>query len=336
MPKRSFVLHDESVNTYGFRMLTSGADLSEFKRNPVMLVNHNDYYLPVGRWENIRVEGTQILADPVFNLKDKRELGGFFLSQMVEDDFIRMASIGAWPPEEVSDDPVLQAPGQTAPTVTRWKAREASIITIGANHNAIAFYDNDGKLVDMNDTSNVLKLFDNPKIQKQMNELNAILNLSDTATQAEQATALRSLISDRDRLKGENVTLKDKVTNLQKAENDKRKAEAVALVDAAVKDGRIDVKTLEGGKTTKDSWISLFDKDFDTAKISLASLPVRKSVKQQIEHGSDAGVELADLKEKSWDEIDRAGKLTLLYDKDYDLYAEKFRAKFNCEPKKAE
>ena len=48
MGKLTFVLHDESVNTYGFRMLTSGANLEEFKKNPVMLLNHDDYSLPIG------------------------------------------------------------------------------------------------------------------------------------------------------------------------------------------------------------------------------------------------------------------------------------------------
>ena len=47
MGKLTFVLHDESVNTYGFRMLTSGANLEEFKKNPVMLLNHDDYSLPM-------------------------------------------------------------------------------------------------------------------------------------------------------------------------------------------------------------------------------------------------------------------------------------------------
>ena len=53
-------------------MLTSGADLSVFKNNPVMLLNHDDWDLPIGRWENIRVEGTQILADAVFDEDDER------------------------------------------------------------------------------------------------------------------------------------------------------------------------------------------------------------------------------------------------------------------------
>lgn len=52
MGKLTFVLHDESVNTYGFRMLTSGANLEEFKKNPVMLLNHDDYLAdwPVGKY----------------------------------------------------------------------------------------------------------------------------------------------------------------------------------------------------------------------------------------------------------------------------------------------
>jgi len=326
---KTFVLHDESLNTYGFRMLTSGADLTEFRKNPVMLVNHNDYYLPVGRWENIRIEGTKILADAVFNLKDKRELGGLFLSQLVEDDFIRMASIGAWPPEEVSTDPVYMLPGQTMSTVLKWKAREASIITIGSNHNAIAFYDQKGELIDMNDTTKVLQLFDNPKFHKTMNELNSILNLSDTASMAEQATAVRNLVNDRDRLKGENVTLTDRINKLTEAEKAKKKADAIALVDTAVKDGRVDAKG-------KESWIKLFDTDFESAKNSLETLPKRQSVAGKIGAGEQGNeVELADLKAKTWEELDKANKLPLLFDKYFELYSDKFEAKFGCKPTKA-
>ena len=67
MKRFTFVLHDETVNTYGIRMLTSGANLEEFRKNPVILLNHKDWELPIGRWENIRIEGTQILADALFD-----------------------------------------------------------------------------------------------------------------------------------------------------------------------------------------------------------------------------------------------------------------------------
>ncbi|MFK1852506.1 hypothetical protein ACIXEI_18455 [Bacteroides fragilis] len=164
MGKLTFVLHDESVNTYGFRMLTSGANLEEFKKNPVMLLNHDDYSLPIGRWENIRVEGGKILADAVFDEGDARAAE---VKRKVENDFIRMASIGAWPPEEKSDAYDLMLPGQTLPTVTRWTVREGSVVTIGANHNALVFYDRESKqIIDLNDKGNLIRLIDhsnNPK-----------------------------------------------------------------------------------------------------------------------------------------------------------------------------
>lgn len=76
MANKTFVLHDETVNTYGFRMLTDGANLAEFRKNPVMLLDHMDWKLPIGRWENIRKEGGKILADAVFDMRDPKRCGG--------------------------------------------------------------------------------------------------------------------------------------------------------------------------------------------------------------------------------------------------------------------
>lgn len=328
---KTFVLHDETVNTYGFRMLTSGADLIEFRKNPVMLLNHNDWSLPIGRWENIRVEGGRILADAVFDLLDKREQGGEAISSKVDRDFLRMASVGAWAPEEVSDDPLYMMPGQTRPTVTRWKVREASIVTIGSNHNALAFYDKEGELVDLSDLSAVIKLIDTaPKFitkNKKMDKLNAILKLADTATDAEREAAVGVILADRDRLKLENSTLTSRIDELNTAEKTKRSAEAIALIDAAVKDGRLDAKG-------KDTFIKLFDADFENAKATLEAIPQRGSVTRQIEAGKEGGnVELADFEKKSWDELDKAGKLVTLKDKFPDLYAQKFETRFGCKPK---
>ena len=41
MKRFTFVLHDETVNTYGFRMLTSGANLEEFRKNPQVEFHYN-------------------------------------------------------------------------------------------------------------------------------------------------------------------------------------------------------------------------------------------------------------------------------------------------------
>ncbi|MFA5689881.1 MAG: HK97 family phage prohead protease [Kiritimatiellales bacterium] len=329
--KKTFVLHDESVNTYGIRLLTSGANLEEFRKNPVMLLNHNDWSMPIGRWENIRVEGGKILADPVF---DDQDVTGREVKGKVERDFIRAASIGAWPPEEVNDDLTLKLEGQTGPTVTKWTLREASIVTIPANHNALVFYDRQtGKPIDLTDAGELIRLFDNPELKfnknkiLKMKELTKILNLADNATESAVAEAVRQVIADRDRLKVENTTLSDRIDAVNKAEKEARKTEATALVDAAIKDGRLDAKA-------KESTLKLFDADHDSAKSLVENLPKRPKVTKQIEQseGADA-VELADLQKKSWSEIDKENKLSLLKEKYPDLYAVKFKDRFGVEVK---
>lgn len=293
-----------------------------------MLLNHNDWSMPIGRWENIRVENGKILADPVF---DEQDPVGREVKRKVEGDFVRMASIGAWPPEEVSDAIELKLPGQQRPTVTRWTVREASIVTIGGNHNALAFYDRQsGQLIDISDNSNVIKLFDkmNNQSNKSMKILAGILNLADTATENDVASAIRLVMSDRDRLKTENTTLQQRIDELNNAARQARTEEAVSLVDQAIKDGRLDAKA-------KESYLKLFDTDFDNAKATLEAIPKRASVAGQIDSAAgQSATEMADLKGKSWEELDKAGKLVTLRDKYPDLYAEKFEVRFGCKPKK--
>lgn len=330
MNKKTFVLHDESVNTYGFRMLTSGANLEEFKKNPVMLLNHNDWSLPIGRWENIRVEGTRILADAVFDEKDTRAVE---VMNKVEGDFIRMASIGAWAPEQVSDAFDLQLPGQIGPTVTRWTVREASIVTIGANHNALAFYDKKGNLVELTDKADwttIPGLKDTPNNNvitnnnNKMGQLTQILKLTDQATESDIVSRVNELIANSDRLQKENETLSAIVKENKEKQKQQEQTEAVALIDAAIKDGRIDAKA-------REQYISLFDKDFSIGKNILAGIAPRQSVTERIQSGA-AQKSVVALKDKSWEELDREGKLMELKDNDPELYKEKFKACFGKEP----
>jgi len=324
---KSVVLHDETINTHGFRMLTSGGDLSEFIKNPVMLLNHDDWSLPIGRWENIRKEGTEILADPVFDLKDDR---GKVVAQKIEDGFLRAASIGAWPPTETSTEPQHMLPGQKHPTVTKWKAREASFTTIGANHNALVFYDAKGEKIDLTDPAQVLKLFDIKnqfKTENKMSVLNAILKLSDTATEQDRIKAINDVLELNVQLKDANAKLQQKITDQEEADKAARKAEAIVLTDAAVLDGRINAPA-------KEQWIKMFDGDFDTTKTILEGLPKRKSVKEMIDQQNREGqTNLSDLQKASWDELDKSGKLVNLRDNHPDLYKEKYKAKFGVEPK---
>lgn len=323
----TFVLHDESVNTYGFRMLTSGANLEEFRKNPVLFLNHKDWELPIGRWENIRIEGTRILADAVFDENDEEAIK---VMKKVETDFVRMASVGAWPPEEVSDAPELKLPGQTMPTVTRWTVREASIVTIGANHNALVMYDRQtGKQIDLTDATSVVRLMDiniHSNTENMNENLKGVLKLQDSATEADIVGAVKTLIANNDRLSEENRVLKEEKAEQERIRMEAQRAEGVALVDAAVKDGRIDA-------AGRNAYLALFDKDFESAKAVLAAIPHRQSVVSQIDAAKgQQQTELADLASKTWDELDRAGRLVELKDKAPELYREKFKARFGTEP----
>jgi hypothetical protein len=158
---KTFICSDESINRYGFRVLTSGIDLSQFKKNPVMLFNHERmswggdvYNGPIGRWDNITVKDGQLLADPIIDANDPK---GSILSSKVENDFIRAASIG-FQIIETSEDPKLMMPGQTRPTVTKCKLVEISLVDIPANTNAISLYDDGGNKIDLKEDEQYSKL----------------------------------------------------------------------------------------------------------------------------------------------------------------------------------
>ena len=337
MKHQTFVLHDDSVNTYRFRMLTSGANLEEFRKNPVMFFVHRDLELPIGRWENIRIEGSRILADAVFDVDDPEAKK---IADKVERGFIRAASIGTWPPEEVSEDPKLMLPGQTGPTVIKWTVREASIVTIGANHNALRMYDRTtGESVDLNDENAMLRLMDNIPI-KQITSMNLteILNLQDNASDADIEAAVQAVVQENETLKTQNDTLQKEKEDLEtenaslkKEKEDaeqlrlvEQQAEAVRLVDAAIRDGRLHANG-------KEAFIALFDADFEKAQATLNAIPRPKSVTEAIERNQTTLKD--EFANKSWHELDRAGLLVALKDQNPDLYREKFREEFGHDPK---
>jgi HK97 family phage prohead protease len=154
---KTFICSDETVNAYGFRVLTAGIDVSDFRNNPIMLFNHESfswgsdvYNGPIGRWENIRKEDGKLMADPVIDTEDPK---GKILAAKVSNNFIRAASIG-FRITETSEDPSMLMKGQTRATVTKCKLIEISIVDIPANKNALALFDHNGKRVELNDEKN--------------------------------------------------------------------------------------------------------------------------------------------------------------------------------------
>lgn len=135
MNKTTFVVSDESVNSYGLVILTSGIDTAKFERNPVMLYMHERKTV-VGRWENIRKDGKRLLADAVFD--DSTPLGVQVKNQ-VEKGFLRSASIGV----EIIEKETVNG----VETVTKSVLTEISIVDIPSNSNALKLYRKGGRMV---------------------------------------------------------------------------------------------------------------------------------------------------------------------------------------------
>lgn len=157
-----------------------------------------------------------------------------------------------------------------------------------------------------------------------MSVLTGVLKLHDSANEAEIVTAIQGIIANSDRLTKENKTLADAIDKHNAERKASEKQRSVALVDAAVKDGRIDAKG-------RETYLNLFDKDFESANAALSAIPQRGSVTAQIRTGQQT-VDLGDWKNKSWEELDKAGKLLELKDNQPDLYKEKFKQRFGVEP----
>ena len=68
------IISTEAVNSYGTRILTAGIDLEQYRRNPVLLWMHRRNYQdtagPIGRIENLRLDGTRLIGTPVFDQND--------------------------------------------------------------------------------------------------------------------------------------------------------------------------------------------------------------------------------------------------------------------------
>lgn len=142
--------------------------------------------MPIGKWENIRIEGDQLLADAVFDMDDDL---GKKVAGKVEKGFLKAASIGV-EIIEVSNDPLYIMPGQSRATVTRGDIFEASIVDIGSNRNAVKLRSHKAALTLSGscDPQIINSLL--PQIESEMKAIALKLGLPEQATEAQIMTAI--------------------------------------------------------------------------------------------------------------------------------------------------
>lgn len=220
-------LTNDSVNSYGYRVLTSGVDMSLYEKNPVLLYMH-ERGLVIGTMTDIQRSEDEITGVPVFDCAS--ELSKQCKKQW-EAGSLRMVSIG-FDVVETSDAPEHLAAGQIRPTVTKSKLYEVSVVDIGANGDAIVLR-KDGELITLGDGADCpLPLLNQPTTntqpQMELKTLALQLGLPETADEAAVNAKLVEL----------NASAED-AEKMRKENEDLKLAQITAAVDAAIESKKI-------------------------------------------------------------------------------------------------
>lgn len=325
LPK--FILNDETVYTsHGFYLLNSGARFDRFRANPVMLDNHCDDRV-IGRWKKLEVEGSRLFATPEFD--DGSELGKERRGQ-VERGFLKGASLGLY--ILAAEERIDPATGEKRLYVTEWEPLEASIVAIPSNAGALTLrvFDADRRPV----ADEQLGAFLDGIVQLTINQKNmpiengsgggtpapavvsltaaaqVALGLSGSLDGAAISAAVVELAAAAEQAKAECEKLKKEI-------DAQKQAQAEAMVDLAVQEGRITADR-------REAFVRLAIADYETTQATLAGLPVKQSLGAQIRSTAGGGSIPAERKAWTlcrWMREDMPG-LQRLKEEDPEAYAE--------------
>jgi len=231
---KEVVISNGSLNSYGFRVLTEGIDITQYQRNPILLWMHTrpfrgttDEVLPLGRMENLHIDGDNLIGTPVFDEADEFARR---VKAKWDAGILKMVSAGLRVVEE-STDPQVLLQGQQYATVTRSKLIEVSIVDIGANDDALVLYNDKDDIINLAQGKGEIYLtpITNPltAIQMDTKQIALALGLPETATEQEVLQKIAELRQDAQ----EAVTLRQ--------EAEAHRVEAIAtLVDTAIGEGK--------------------------------------------------------------------------------------------------
>ena len=228
MIKKRVRISNERLNSYGTRVLTSGINVEQYNRNPVLLYMHQRGQV-IGYVKDLKVEGDEITGELMFD--EATELSRRCKKQW-EFGSLKMVSAGI-DILELSEDPKLLVAGQTSPTISKSKLFEVSLVDIGANDDAIVLQ-KDGKRIELGKDGSVelplLQSNNNNQKNKQMDQekLALQLGLPKDADEAAITAKLAKLQADG-----------AEAENLRQERDTLRAARIETLVNAAIAEKKI-------------------------------------------------------------------------------------------------
>jgi hypothetical protein len=330
--------------------------IDEFLKNPIGYYGHDKLDGVLLKWEDVRVEGDKILGKPVINLEHPRAERTI---QEIEDGFLKAASVGGIVVLEFHledhPQPLLKTGGELPEpvlVVDKWYNKECSLVDSPANRDAFAvsiplekveLYDREEKTITIQDlkdekgekdesgerpsyakataceSGRAVVLAGNVTLSVSP-ELIALLNLGDHTDEGSILAAVKDLSDSLAQTRNEKAAL---ITELENERKSVKAAEVKAILDRGLSDGKYTAATraeLEG--------------QFECNPASLRKLvDTMQPYKSITDRLNVIPAEVSDLGDMSYDDLDKANKLQLLKEKAPDLYKEKYKAKFNKEPK---
>ena len=310
MGKRVRISND-SLNSYGTRVLTAGMDTKQYERNPVLLYMHERGNV-IGYVKDLRVEKGEVTGELMFD--EATELSKRCKKQF-EFGSLKMVSAGL-DIIEMSEDGQYLVEGQTSPTITKSRLFEVSVVDIGANNDALVLK-KDGKEITLGrDGESSLPLLNNinnhQKEEEMENKTIALqLGLPETATEAEITAKLTEL-------KGAE-TAKAKL-ELEKAQLEQ--ARITGLVETAIAEKRL-------GEANKEEFIGLGKKvGYEELEKVLKAMQPQTKLTAILNHGrarTDQDVTYTKLSEVP------ASEILALKEQNPKEYARLYKAEYGME-----
>lgn len=290
---KEFCLSDDSVNCYGYRMLTSGLQLKRFNP-PIGFLMHNREAGVAIRWEDLVIRENCLYGKPAVNVTVFPDL-----AKQIEDGFYAAASVGHIVALKITDDDEYKIDGQTGPTVLEWFPREISIVDIPGNYNAIAqlFDEADNLLHDLTDNLN--------NMNKNVIEVGALglPNLAADATAEQVQEAIRNLIATAQRAENAEKAL----AALQEKTNSK---EIQTLIDTALAAHKINAASAEKLKAD-------YAQNPDGLRALLDAMPAQQTLADKLKTEIPARYQ-----GKTWAELYKDGSLADIKENYPDFYKE--------------
>lgn len=274
MPK-PFVFNDENqANSYGFRILTAGISLKRFKNNPMMLDQHyNSTSGVLGKWENVIVDKSLLLGEPLFDLEDDVALK---ISKKVDATFINSCSMGITFKRED-----LKIIGEEL-IMTKCELYECSIVAVPSNANSIRLYADSGELLKDEDVKQLCLSLQPVEGEAQELDLNPINDMKkitltiavlmalsfDKATPEVDVEAVEAAVL---KLSNDNAVMTAKLLALETEKENAKELAIETMVSLAATAGKIPA-------TKIPDFVALANVNFELAKSTLEAIPAKQTL----------------------------------------------------------